>query len=81
MFLDWSDEDQDKALAWKLQQKGRCDSCGTFDWQWPDEGNDSDLEADGYICFGCERIEREVERRSEQPKQLGQKYGFFLREE
>ncbi len=63
-----------------LQQRGRCNSCGTFDWQWPDEGNDSDLEADVYICFGCERLEREVERQSDLPDQHGIKYGLFPRE-
>ncbi len=64
-----------------LQQRGRCDSCGTFDWQMPNEGNDSDLEAGGFICYGCEKLEREVARHQEQTPQLGQKYGFFLREE
>ncbi len=81
MFLSWSDEDQDKALAWVVQQRGRCDSCGTFDWQWPDEGNDSHLEADVFLCYGCERIERVHERQQDLPPQHGQKYGFFPREE
>ncbi len=64
-----------------LQQRGRCNSCGTFEWQWPNEGNDSDIEAGGFICYGCEKLEREVERYQEQTPQLGQKFRFYLREE
>jgi hypothetical protein len=80
VFLAWSDEDQGKALAWSLQQRGRCKSCVTFDWQWPNEGVDSDLVADTYMCYGCEQIERQIDRQKDLPTQHGIKFGFFPRE-
>ena len=81
MFLAWTDEDQGKALGWSLQQRGRCNSCGTFDWQWPNEGRDSDVVADWFTCAGCEKLENVVERVRDMPGQHGVKFGFFPREE
>lgn len=60
-----------------LEQRGRCDSCGTFDWQWDNEGDDAIIEVDTYICFGCERVERERDRVKDDGIQYGHKLGFF----
>ena len=80
MFLDWSPDDQAAALNWMIEQRGRCRACGTSEWQHPDEGHGSTFEVDAYVCFGCEQLDRERERRKDQTPQHGLKLGFFPRE-
>jgi hypothetical protein len=56
-FLAWSDDDQDKALAWQRVQMLACPHCGTFDDQWVDEqGRRIDpppFEPVAHMCHGC----------------------------
>lgn len=56
-FLSWSDDDQDKALAWTLDSRDRCHGCGTRADEWePDKGGSRNAyEAKLHICPGCER--------------------------
>ena len=60
-----------------IEQRGRCGTCGTFDWQWPDEGKDADIEVDTYVCFGCEQVDRERDRVKDDIAPFGHKLGFF----
>ena len=56
-FLAWDEDDQDKAIAYTLEMRRVCKSCGTRADEWT---NDKDAyTGDLYRCFGCERIEQE----------------------
>lgn len=64
-----------------LEQRGKCNRCGTHDWEWPDEGADSKLEADVYTCFGCEQVEQVADRfRDEKHQVPGRKIGLFRKD-
>lgn len=54
-FLNWSDQDKGKALAWMVEDRQRCDMCGTAQWEW--EENRHAYHAREEICPGCERKE------------------------
>jgi hypothetical protein len=59
VFLGWDHLDQDKAIAWTLEQRKICGGCGTRKSEW-----DSDRNAYiGHIevCPGCEVIAQEQE--------------------
>lgn len=50
-FLDWSDEDRAKLIAYILESRGRCSSCGTSQWEWDDDP--FAYEAMRHVCKGC----------------------------
>lgn len=57
MFLSWSEDDQDKALAWRKEERLHCPGCGTRRDEW---------EADRFAyvvqddrCPGCEILAQE----------------------
>jgi hypothetical protein len=57
IFLGWDPDDQDKALAYQRDLRGRCNGCGTRKEDWADD-------PDAYVgwhdtCPGCERLEQE----------------------
>ena len=56
-FLSWSEEDQDKAIAWQRLLAFRCASCGTFADEWVDERgmrlDPPPFEPVAHICHGC----------------------------
>lgn len=58
-FLTWDDDDQDKALAWRLEQAARCGRCRTRRDEWdPARGGDRDAYvSDVSRCPGCERLD------------------------
>lgn len=60
-FLTWHEDDQDKALAWTLAQRAKCQSCGTVPEDWLDEDGE-DREPPPYvaktrICLGCVQLD------------------------
>ena len=60
-----------------IEQRGRCKTCGTFEWQWNEGGELDVFDVDAYVCFGCERIDSEVARRKDNAPHPGLKLGFF----
>lgn len=56
-FLHWSDDDQDKALAWMRERGATCGNCGTRKDEW--EQNRFAYVSETYRCPGCELIEQE----------------------
>lgn len=50
-FLAWDEDDRSKLLAYILESRGRCSSCGTSQWEW-DEDADA-YTAMRHICKGC----------------------------
>jgi len=62
-FLSWDPDDQDKALAWLLEDMSRCPGCGTHPDDWIGEEK-YPLEPPPYSvgsqrCLGCVAAERE----------------------
>lgn len=55
VFLDWSIEDRNKAIAQYLEDAIRCQMCGTQDWEWdPAQGGKRlAYEPVEKICWGC----------------------------
>lgn len=51
VFLSWSRQDQEAALAWQQYEARRCGSCGSH----PDEG-DHHVHTD--VCPGCVQLQR-----------------------
>ena len=62
VFLAWSQDDQDKALAWMVHDRSKCSRCGTFpeDWVAPDGRMKipPPFEAHDRTCYGCQQIDR-----------------------
>lgn len=50
-FLDWPDEDRAKLIAYILDSKGRCSTCGTSQWEW--DNDQFAYEAMRHTCKGC----------------------------
>lgn len=50
-FLSWDDADRSKLIAYIIESRSQCSSCGTSDWEWD---NDPDAyQAMRRICKGC----------------------------
>jgi predicted Fe-S protein YdhL (DUF1289 family) len=69
-FLSWSDDDQDKALAWQREQRKVCRGCGTRKEEW-------DRDKFAYVgettyCPGCDLLAQEQENLQEM-EERGQK--------
>lgn len=56
-FLSWSEDDQDKALAYQRELRSRCQGCGTREEDW-EKDRDAYI-TDVKICPGCARTEAE----------------------
>lgn len=56
-FLDWPDEDQDKALAYVREKATICTGCGTRQVEW-DEDRFAYV-SDSRQCPGCELLAME----------------------
>jgi hypothetical protein len=67
-FLAWTEDDQDKALAYTAEMRTVCPSCGTreIDWEMDDDAFVGDLR----YCEGCARQELELENKPENAKGL-----------
>ena len=54
VFLRWSDDDRDKALAWARLGRATCSDCGTRPDEW--EADRDAYRPDHHICQGCLEI-------------------------
>lgn len=66
-FLSWSEDDQDKALAWLIHDRSKCPQCGTHPDDWIDSATGRALEpppfmADAKRCWGCVTLSDSRER-------------------
>lgn len=59
VFLDWPEDDQDKALAYMRDQAERCGGCGTKRSEW--ESDHFAYVGHVEVCPGCEAIAQEHE--------------------
>lgn len=62
-FLSWTEDDQDKALAWRAEQAQHCHSCGTRRDEWEDDPFAYVVHSDQ--CPGCELLEIEQEEQED----------------
>jgi hypothetical protein len=63
-FLSWSEQDQDKALLWMIEERSKCPSCGTHHDEWWEavedgKGKEQPKSPPPYVaetrtCLGCE---------------------------
>lgn len=68
-FLSWSEDDQDKALAWLVDQRERCSSCNTYRDEWFEDDGITPKSPPPYVAWeqrdpGCEQIETMQEQMS-----------------
>lgn len=56
-FLSWSEDDQDKALAWMRLRASTCGLCGTRQEEWDEDP--FAYVGHSWRCPGCEVTERE----------------------
>ncbi len=56
-FLGWSEDDQDKALAWSAEQRLHCPGCGTRKDEW--EADPFAFISGSERCPGCELLAQE----------------------
>lgn len=63
-FKEWDEDDQDKAIAWRIYKAQHCDKCGTADeeWQWDRFA----YEAEVHRCRGCEILQMTEEALQEE---------------
>ena len=66
--MAWEADDQGKAIAWQIEQRGKCNICGTYAFEHDDGPG---YEADGLHCYGCEALEIEKIRRADSPQTPG----------
>lgn len=52
-FLQWPADDQAAALSWLAEDRLRCTSCGTAEWEW--EADPDAYQAEARVCMGCHR--------------------------
>lgn len=80
----WSEDDQDKALAYMREQQLACSGCGTRRDEWEDLERDKDGDpilpylSTRDTCPGCQALEEERARVSQDAK--GVKVGLVPRE-
>lgn len=55
-FLDWDEDDREKAIWWMIRQKETCPRCGTRDREWDETvgGDRNAYGAEVRRCRGCE---------------------------
>lgn len=85
VFLTWSEDDQDKAIGWTLDQRKKCGQCGSYpdDWMDPETKiphHPPPMFAHSFTCMGCVTIEREAEEARKALKDSPQLAGvrFYL---
>lgn len=49
--MEWDPEDRAKLIAYLLEQSGKCQSCGTAEWEW--EEDRFAYEPSVLQCWGC----------------------------
>lgn len=65
-FLSWSEDDQDKALAFQRAQLEICSTCGTREAEW--EADRFAYVGEAVRCPGCEVLEMERDNVPENAK-------------
>ncbi len=50
-FLAWAPEDRAKLIATLLERNGRCQSCGSAEWEW--ESDPGAYVPMMHVCQGC----------------------------
>lgn len=72
-FLEWSDLDRSKALAFIIYRASICDLCGTAPWEWDPEQDGSRFayEPVEEICPGCEKKDWLRDNDSSQKRRAG----------
>lgn len=65
-FLRWDEDDQDKAIAWAIDQRKRCDKCGTYPEDWIDPETKipyypPPMYVHSIRCIGCANLENDAE--------------------
>lgn len=65
VFLEWSNDDQDKALAWIAVRGQACGRCGTYPDEWVDPATgmtvgERPYTAEAIKCHGCSELEAEL---------------------
>ena len=80
-FLEWSDEDRDKAISYMLWKKKFCSRCGTDPDEWLDPDRRASepppYEATTRLCLGCATLEEERELRHKESA-TSTKYQTYL---
>lgn len=78
-FLEWEEDDQDKAVAWTIENRSLCKRCGTKPHEWLDEEGKEVVpppyEATDRRCLGCATLER---HREEIPKEMKTSIDAYL---
>lgn len=72
-FLSWSEEDQDKAIAFRLHKAKHCSRCGTSQEEW--EENRYAYYPEVNRCRGCEMREQQEEAVQQEK---GSKAGLYV---
>lgn len=77
-FLDWEEDDQDKALAYQREMRKVCSGCGTRQEEW-------DEDPDAYVgwvnrCEGCRRMDQERRNLGESDSSAGAHVGLMPRD-
>ena len=54
-FLNWSDADRSKAIAFEIESGLRCQTCGTAPWEWEEDRFAYEV-VDEY-CPGCYQLD------------------------
>jgi hypothetical protein len=64
----WLPEDRAVVFVWQAEQGGKCPDCGTFDWEWEEDG--SAWTAGIHWCLGCKQLEelRDQSREAQHPE-------------
>ena len=48
-------EDRSKLQAYLLDEAGRCQMCGTYEWEW--EENRTAYTPASHLCYGCQALD------------------------
>lgn len=76
MFLSWSEDDQDLALAYMRAKSEVCPSCGTRPAEWREDRDAYIVDVDR--CLGCEALGQQRDSASKDDS-AGHGLRFFLR--
>lgn len=64
-FIEWSNEDRARVIAFVLEKSTRCQMCGTAEWEWNE--NRFAYEPVSKYCHGCHLKEISAEDRNRTP--------------
>ena len=64
-FLSWPVDDQQKVIATLLEERSKCSSCGTAEWEW--EEDSSAYTPARHMCRGCQLLDAAQEETETAP--------------